>query len=258
MEVQNNDLVSIIMLSKNNGRNVVDSVKSVQVQTYTNWELLFIDDSSKDETLDYLMVQMRTDKRFKVSNMVNGSGLGANRLNVIKQANGRWLAFLDTGDVWEPTKLERQIAFMKEHDYLFSYTKYRIMDEKQNVEYEMSGPAVLTNEEMRKCYWAGCLTIMCEASLIHPERINVLNVNNDYALWLKVSEEANCYLLDECLASNWTERSFIKRLPLANKLKWRYEVYRHVERNNAIMATILSLQNMYYSIAKQIKYKKRL
>lgn len=118
------DVVSIAMLSRDNGNNVAESVSSVQAQTYQNWELLFVDDSSKDDTINNMMLFFNKDKRIRVSQTVSSFGLGSNRLGALKSAKGKWVAFLDTGDLWEPDKLERQLNFMKENGYRFSYTEY--------------------------------------------------------------------------------------------------------------------------------------
>ena len=140
-----NDLVSIVMLSQNDGRYVEETVRSVLAQTYQNWELLFVAEKC-DEALNKVL-NLRKDEterikkeggewsayssvnsKIKVSYISGETDVTPRRNSAIKDANGRWIAFLDAGDVWEPTKLERQIAFMEEHGYSFSYTKYGLID----------------------------------------------------------------------------------------------------------------------------------
>lgn len=114
-----NDLVTIIMLSHNQSQYVEESVRSVLAQTYTNWELMFLDDNSKDDTISKMMAlkeEARIKKengarfdRIMVSQTVWERGMSVNRNRAMKEARGRWIAFLDVGDVWAPDKLEKQI-----------------------------------------------------------------------------------------------------------------------------------------------------
>ena len=113
------DLVSIIMLSHNQAQFVEESVRSVINQTYKNWELLFLDDNSKDNTIT-LMMDLKDEAkiknedgtvtdRIKVSKTVSDRGGVINRNSSLKGTQGRWIAFLNVGDVWAPDKLEKQI-----------------------------------------------------------------------------------------------------------------------------------------------------
>lgn len=251
-------LVSIIMLSRDNANHVVDSIKSVQAQTYKNWELIFLDDKSNDDTITQLMELKEHDSRLIVYQTVEPRGMGVNRLSAMKEIKGEWLAFLDTGDLWEPTKLERQIEFMNSNGYKFSYTNYTLIDEKWKRNYLVSGPAVIDEKELQKCYWMGGLTVMCNTSLIRSNRVRVFNDNNDYALWLLVIEFSNCYLLNENLATNMARRSFVKKLPLLRKIEWRFEVYRKIEDLTPIVSAYMTIRNFYYSAVKRFKFMKRI
>lgn len=257
-KMQIKGLVSIIMLSRDNGKHVVDSIKSVQSQTYKNWELIFLDDKSKDDTITRLMELIGKDSRLTVLQTVEPRGVGVNRISAMKEVKGEWLAFLDSGDLWEPTKLERQIEFMQTNGYKFSYTKYCQIDEKWKRKYEVSGPEVINEKELQKCFWMGGLTVMCDSGLVSSKRVGVFNENNDYALWLMVIEHNNCYLLNENLATNMIRRSIIKRFPLPKKIKWRYEVYRKVEDFPPVVSAYMTLRNMYYSVVKRLRYVKRI
>ncbi len=145
-------LVSIIMLSQNRTNFLESSINSIKAQTYQNWELLFIDDASSDDTIRRIM-DLRDGKHdFRVSLCVFSRGEMVNRNSAIKDAQGKWIAFLDAGDVWEPTKLEKQVKFMEENDYAFTYTKFNSINEKGNIQrIVMNGPEHITQSEMMKC-----------------------------------------------------------------------------------------------------------
>lgn len=119
------NLVSIIMLSHDSGQSVEESVRSVLAQTYTNWELLFFDVNSKDDTGSRMMLYMEQDSRIHVSRIPYRSGITLALNAALKETKGRWIAFLECGDTWEPEKLERQIAFMESNGYHFSYTAFQ-------------------------------------------------------------------------------------------------------------------------------------
>lgn len=110
------DFVSIVMLSDKNGQYLIETIRSVQAQTYKNWELLYVDDSQKVDCLNIVLKEQEADSRIKVSAFVFKNGSARARTTALREANGRWIAFIDAGDLWKPTKLEKQITFMREHD----------------------------------------------------------------------------------------------------------------------------------------------
>lgn len=108
----NNELVSIVMLSDNKDQYLIETIRSVQAQTYENWELLYVDDSQKGDCLNIVLKEQEADIRINISSFVFKNGSARARSAALKDARGRWIAFIDAGDLWEPTKLERQVAFL--------------------------------------------------------------------------------------------------------------------------------------------------
>ncbi len=262
MQIVDKNKVSVVMLSRNKVRFVEESVRSVLAQTYTNWELLFVDDNSKDGTITKLMElkdKMGTDMALKmrILQTVNTRGTTRNRNEALKAAKGRWIAFLDTGDVWAPEKLEKQIAFMEEHGYAFSYTSYGLMDkESRNRGVVVSGKAHVTHEDMLKCCWPAYMTVMYDREKVGEMNVRALQ-NNDYALWLNVSEKADCYLLNENLATMRTKWGRLGRILLTNDFKWRYDAYRSDDDLGRVTSLPYTIRNGWYGIVKWRKYVKR-
>lgn len=263
-----NELVSIIMLSRNNGKYVEETVRSVFAQTYQNWEIVFRDDSSKDDTISQIMNLVSESRikredgsyvnRIHVSQTVTKRGTARSTNSALKEVRGRWIAFLNVGSVWEPTKLEKQIAFMEENGYAFSYTKYGLINEKsedKGVVY--SGLKHITYKDMLKCCWPGCLTVMYDSEKIGKMQIRNLHENNDYALWLNICEKADCYLLNENLARQRATRNIFLLFLFSNQLKWRYRCYRIEEDLNPFVSLLYSFRNGFYGIWKKIKYVER-
>ncbi len=251
-------LVSVIMLSRNSSQFVEESIRSVMIQTYTNWELIIVDDNSKDGTVEKMMELRGDDKRIIISQAVYERGCSVNRNVALKSAYGKWIAFLDAGDVWHPEKLERQIAFMEENDYHFSYTCYNLIDdESKSRGYIVGGKDHITHQDMLKCCWPKYLTVMYDREKIGLLQVKGQNINNDYALWLDASDKCDCYLLKENLASYRTHWGLIGKFIMTNKFKWRYDCYRLQEDLGVIMSFFYTLRNAWYGVYKWMKYVKR-
>ena len=122
--------VSVIMPVYNCEKFVKHSIESVQKQTYKNWELLIVDDASDDASLEVARRYAESDERIKVTKMPVNSGVSACRNLAISKASGRYLAFIDSDDIWSSYKLEHQLKFMKEHSAALSHTAYGFMNEK--------------------------------------------------------------------------------------------------------------------------------
>ena len=198
-----------------------------------------------------------SNSRIKASFIVGEDNDTPRRNSALANAQGRWIAFLDAGDIWEPTKLEKQIGFMEEHGYAFSYTSYGLMDkESRNRGVVVSGKAHVTYEDMLKCCWPAYMTVMYDREKVGEMNVRALQ-NNDYALWLNVSEKADCYLLDENLATMRTKWGRLGRILLTNDFKWRYDAYRIDEDLNPITSFFYTIRNGWYGIVKWRKYVRR-
>ncbi len=254
-----NDLVSIIMPSYNCARYVEETIRSVQAQTYQNWEIIFVDDCSKDDTVRRVSVLREKDERVKLFQNQFNSGAAVSRNNALREAKGRWIAFLDSDDIWEPTKLERQIKFMEDNGYAFSYTGYQEIDSDSNVTgVFVSGPKHVTKHGMYNFCWPGCLTVMYDASKIGLIQIEDIKKNNDYAMWLKVCKKADCYLLDECLAKYRRGRfGSVSSHGVMTMIGWHYKLWRNAEKEGVITSLWLTGTNLMFGFYKKIKYVKK-
>ena len=251
-----NELVSIIMPSYNTGKFIAESINSVLNQNYTNWELIIVDDCSTDDTDS--VVENFQDIRIKyLKNKVN-SGAAVSRNKALREAKGRWIAFLDSDDLWMPEKLEKQIAFMEQNGYSFSYTDYiEINEESKPNGTKVIGPKHITKRGMYNYCWPGCLTVMYDANVIGLIQIEDIKKNNDYAMWLKVCKKADCYLLDEYLAKYRRGRSgSISSHGYGELIKWHYKLFREIDKRNIIFSIILTCINICCGIYKKVRYVK--
>ena len=251
-----NDLVSIIMPSYNTADYIAESINSVIAQTYTNWELIIVDDCSTDDT-DAVVTEFHDDRIIYLKNDKN-SGAAVSRNRAIMEAKGRWIAFLDSDDLWLPEKLEKQIHFMEENYYHFSYTNYaEINSEGKKTGILVTGPKKITKAGMFNYCWPGCLTVIYDQNVVGKIQIADIKKNNDYAMWLKVCRKADCYLLGECLASYRKGRvGSISTHGYFKLLKWHYLLYREAEKENVVMSLFHTTKNIIFGIHKKRKYVK--
>ena len=124
-----NSLVSIITPSYNSERFIKQCVKSVLAQTYTNWEMIIVDDCSHDNSKLEIASLSKNEARIKTIFLDKNVGAAEARNVAIRKAKGKYIAFLDSDDLWAPKKLELQILFMCKNNIAFSYTSYQLVSE---------------------------------------------------------------------------------------------------------------------------------
>ena len=260
-------LVSVIMPSYNTGNFIAESIASVMAQTYTDWELIIVDDASTDNTDEVVSTFVKEchcegpqgdvaiHNRIRYLKNEKNSGAAVCRNRALREARGKWVAFLDSDDLWTPDKLEKQIAFMKKNGYAFSYTCYSEMDEnggKTGV--IVGGPAHVSKTGMYNYCWLGCLTVMYNREVVGDIQIADIRKNNDYAMWLKIVRKADCHLLAENLATYRKRSGSISNHSYMALVKWHYKLYREAERLNPITSLWITGRNLFFGVWKKIKY----
>lgn len=256
--MQDHGLVSIITPTWNCAQFVCETIHSVKAQTYQNWELIISDDCSSDNTKEVITPFLVADSRIKYICNQHNSGAAITRNNALKVARGKWIAFLDSDDLWIPDKLEKQIKFMTEHDYHFSYTNYCEINEQSEESGKMiTGPKHVTKAGMYAFCWPGCLTVMYDREKVGLIQIADIKKNNDYAMWLKVCKKADCYLLDECLAKYRRGRvGSISTHGYTTLIKWHYKLFREAEGMNPVSSFIITCINLVCGLYKKKRYVK--
>ena len=254
--VKMDDLVSIVMPSYNTAKYIAETVQSVLAQTYQNWELIIVDDCSTDDT-DEVVKPFLSDSRIRYLKNEKNSGAAVSRNRALREAKGKWIAFLDSDDLWLPEKLEKQIAFMKENGYHFSYTDYMEIDEASRPNGKtVTGPKKITKAGMFNYCWPGCLTVMYDAETVGLIQIADIKKNNDYAMWLKACKKADCYLLDESLAKYRKRTGSISNHGYMKLVKWHYKLFREAENQNPVSSIVLTMRNLFFGVIKKIEYVK--
>ena len=249
-----NELVSIIMPSYNTAKYISDSIASVQKQTYTDWELIIVDDCSTDDT-DDTVKPFLSDKRIKYIKNGTNCGAAVSRNRALREAKGKWITFLDSDDLWHPEKLEKQISFMEKHGYRFTYTDYRIQLNGNWLPYVYTGPEVVNRRKMRDYCYFSTITVMYDREFIGLIQIEPVRKNNDYAMWLKIIEKAPCHRLNECLSYYIKHDGSISSGKKWRLIKHHYIMWRKAEHENPISSCILTFRNLFWGVIKKIRYK---
>jgi len=249
-------IVSIITPTYNCGKFIAQTIESVLDQTYLNWEMIIVDDCSTDDTQS--IVEGYDDSRIHFNRLEKNSGAAVARNKAISLAKGRWIAFLDSDDLWSPVKLDKQLRFMMDNDIHFSYTQYEEIDEKGNCLGKIiSGPTKVTKLGMISYCWPGCLTVMYDRDVIGDIQIPDVKKNNDYAMWLKCIKKANCYLLKENLAKYRKRTGSISNHSYIALIKWHYKVFRLVENQGVLLSSILTINNLFWGAIKKVVYNNK-
>lgn len=182
----NKALVSIIMPCYNSENYISDSIRSVIKQTYNNWELLICDDDSSDRSLSISKRFAELDHRITIVKNVYEKGAPGSRNSCLDAASGRYIAFLDSDDLWLSGKLEEQIVFMKENQIAFSYSYHELMDENGKFLGACKAPNQVSSKTMRLSNFIPCLTAVYDSNILGKVYQPKIKKRNDYALWLKI------------------------------------------------------------------------
>ena len=249
-------LVSVIMPVYNSCDYLQKSISSVLMQTYKNLELIIIDDCSTDNSMD--LINNINDKRIKIIKNKSNMGAAFSRNIGIENAKGKYIAFLDSDDYWNLTKIEKQVTFMQENNYHFSYTNYEMFDVISGMKKIVSGPRKVTKYKLNQTNWLGCLTVMYDLEYVGKTSIPLLKRRNDYAMWLLVIESANCYLLDDVLAYYNHRPGTISNVTKLNKIKSTQIMYEKVKNRGAIVSWIMAIRCGIWSIYKKLRYEKKI
>lgn len=223
------DLVSIIMPAYNSDKFISESIESVLSQTYNNWELLIVDDCSQDSTTKIINEYCVKDKRVKLFQNNKNSGPAVTRNNAINQANGRFIAFLDSDDIWLPEKLALQIKLMQKEQYSFTYTGYhRISEDSQS-----EGRIIKVPKQLNYFQLLRNTAITTSTVVIDIETAGKIQMKetyyDDFACWLEVMNRGIvAYGINEDLLKYRVASSSVSRNKI-NSVKQVWNAYRSVE-----------------------------
>lgn len=245
--------MSIIMPSYNASQFVTESINSVLLQTYLNWELLVVDDCSKDDSVRIVQKFVDIDQRVRLFPLEKNVGAAAARNVAIGQAKGQYIAFLDSDDVWNEDKLEKQLAFMKQNSYAFVFSDYYVMEEDgRKTGNIVRVPISLTYHQYLRNTIIGCLTVMIDRKQTGDFRMPLIKSSHDMALWLLIMKRGfKAYGLKEVLAGyRLVSTSNTAKKWKAAKDVWK--VYRKIEGLSVLYAMYCFSGYVLHAVLKRV------
>ena len=248
------DLISIIMPSYNTEKCISETIHSVLAQTYENWELIVVDDCSTDNTCR--IVRSFADPRIRLfCNAVN-SGAAVSRNRALREAKGRYIAFLDSDDLWEPVKLERQLAFMKKTGYAFTYTDYRIINpDGTPAPYICTAPNRVTKAKLYCYCYFSTITVMYDRDVVGLIQIADIKKNNDYAMWFAAADKTDMHRLPQCLSYYCKREQSISSGSKWRLIRYHYILYREALHKGVLSSCILTVGNLFFGVLKKLRYR---
>lgn len=248
-------LVSIVMPSYNTGKFILETILSVQRQTYTNWEIILVDDCSNDNTLELL--SKIEDSRIRIYVNDKNSGAAVSRNRALREARGEWIAFLDSDDLWTSDKLEKQLDFMITNNYKFTCAYCSYIDEDSNLLGKIdTSPSIISSLDMLFYNWIGCLTVIYHYPSIGLVQIEDIEKRNDYALWLKIIKKEKCYCLKEVLGQYRIRKFSISHTSYLELIKSHYILFRRCDNRNIICSIVLTFFNIIFAIIRKVIFVK--
>lgn len=195
-------LISIITPCYNSSKYISQMIESVIVQTYPNWELLITDDCSTDNSREIVKEYCKKDPRIHLFQLDINSGAGVARNNSIEKAQGRYIAFCDSDDLWKPRKLEVQLAFMKEHGYEFTYCKSDVVDTEGNITEINERVPKVSYRSTKIINYIGTTNAMYDTSRIGKVYMRDVRKRQDWIHWIDILEKTKyAYCVPERLTS---------------------------------------------------------
>ena len=232
------EMVSIITPTYNASRFVEATIQSVLSQTYQNFEMIIVDDCSTDNTIEIVERYSKLDHRIKVYKLKENSGAAVVRNKAIEMAQGRYIAFLDSDDLWDEEKLEKHLEFIKEKNAGISFTSYRLMKEDGTlINKEVKAPEEMTYKKLLKNTIIGCLTVIIDREVVGDFRMPLIRAGQDTATWLSIlKRDFTAYGYEEVLSSyRLVEGSISSNKKKALKRTWN--MYRTVENFGVVKSS---------------------
>lgn len=247
-------LVSVITPVHNAEQFIENTIQSVLEQSYSNLEMVLVNDASVDNSLAILEKYAAADSRIKVCNLDENGGAAIARNKGIDICSGEFVCFIDSDDTWQQEKISQQLMFMYEHKLQFSFTAYEVMTEtgeKTSIVDMNSKSEVSYSDMLAKRATVGCSTVMLKRSLIGEHRMPLIRTGQDYAFWLKLLKTG---VSAKCLRVPLTNYRIVKNSISRNKVKKaqrQWEIYTQIEKLGLFKSAYYFVNYAYRAIIRK-------
>lgn len=251
-------LVSIITPTFNSEAFILETIRSVQEQTYQKWELIIVDDASTDATGNLVKAEAFKDARIQFHQLEINSGPGVARNFAIDKAKGKYIAFLDADDLWKSDKLEKQIHFLNEKQIPFTFSFYDCINEKGKlIGKRVEAPLNLTYRQLFFCNYVGNLTGIYDTEYFGKIEISSVRKRQDWIMWLIILKKIKvASVVPESLAFYRMHQNSISASKM-KLIKYNFNVYRKYHRLNLIYALICIIGFLFTQFVLKPKFVKK-
>jgi len=251
------NLVSIIMPTHNSEKYIKESINSALNQTYKNWELIIVDDNSNDNTKGIIDSIEKNCEKIKYTKFNMNRGAAQARNEAINKAKGRFLAFLDSDDLWDEKKLETQVSFMLENNIHFSFTDYEVIDsDGTSLNKIIKMPRSLNYNQYLSNTIIQTVTVIIDTKYIKDIYMPPITRRQDFACWLSILKNNEiAYSINMNLGKYRRARNSLSSNKI-NAVKGTWYVYRKIEKLSYIKSIYVFIGYAYNACKKRIYFKK--
>jgi len=243
-------LVSIITPSYNSSKYIYDTIQSVVSQTYVNWEMIIVDDFSTDNSILIIQNILEIDSRIKLIKLKKNVGPAIARNKAIEISSGKYIAFLDSDDLWHKDKLEKQLKFMDRKGIYFTFSSYNLIDKNSKEIGLFEAKNSIDYYDLLKTNSIGCLTAIYNAEVLGRVFMPIISKRQDLGLWLKIlkllgqaqgiTEPLASYrILDKSVSSNKIDSAL-----------YQWKIYRNIEKIGFFRSIFYFIHYAYYGWKK--------
>lgn len=258
--VNTTPLISVIVPTYNSENTIRKTLNSIADQSYSNLEVIVIDDNSKDSTVHIAEEFKDKFNKFEIVKKHINKGVADSRNIGISKATGKYIAFIDSDDIWDERKISIQYKCMEENNWDFSYTHYYKKHINSDIYFGIQySPRKITYRSTLVGNMIGCSTVMVRRAPLKDVSIPLLKKRNDLALWLKmlqIIKKGN--LVDDVLVTYIIVPQSLSSGPKYKLLKYHYQVYRKSEELTVIKSVFLTVVNVFSNIYKRFRYSKEI
>jgi teichuronic acid biosynthesis glycosyltransferase TuaG len=246
------NLVSVITPAYNCEQFIGEAINSVLNQTYKNWEMIIVNDKSTDNTRTIVEEYTKRDKRIKLFNQPTNQGAASARNKAIEISQGRFIAFLDSDDAWKPEKLQRQVKFMLDNNYGFTFTSYEIMGKKQDSNNRIFHAVErITYEQYLKNTIIGCSSVILDKEILGNIKVES-GYLEDVLTWMKYLKQGYiAYGITENLGSYRVVEQSVSSNKFKNAKRY-FWCLRSKQNLSLIMSLYCQFWYMFNAIKKRV------
>ena len=244
-------LVSIIIPYYKKKDYIKKTINSILKQTYKKFEIIIINDEPGELSKNILSFLKKKDSRIKIINNKKNIGAGKSRNKGINIAKGKYIAFIDSDDLWKKNKLLKQIEFMRKKNIEISHTSYEIIDDDLVIRGTRQAKVMNYKKLIKSCD-IGLSTVIIKKSLIKNLRFPNLKTKEDYVLWLEIAKKGKTIHALNIKLTQWRKSKNSLSSSVVRKLTDGYYVYRHHLKFNVIKS-LYSLLVLSINFLNKIK-----